>query len=129
MKSLKLVAVVSAVLLSPLAPSTAWASGDHNDKHHAKPAIEKTAGDVTNTANATNAVSMSDGEVRKIDKDAKKITLKHGELKNLEMPAMTMVFQVKDAALLDKVKVGDKVKFKAEKVSAGYAVSEIEVAK
>ena len=129
MKSLKLVAVVSAVLLSPLAPSTAWASGDHNDKHHAKPAVEKTAGDVTNTANATNAASMSDGEVRKIDKDAKKITLKHGELKNLEMPAMTMVFQVKDAALLDKVKVGDKVKFKAEKVSAGYAVSEIEVAK
>ena len=129
MKSLKLVAVVSAVLLSPLAPSTAWASGDHNDKHHAKPAVEKIAGDVTNTANATNAASMADGEVRKIDKDTKKITLKHGELKNLEMPAMTMVFQVKDAALLDKVMVGDKVKFKAEKVSAGYAVSEIEVAK
>ena len=132
MKSLKLVAVVSAVLLSPLAPSTAWASGDHNDKHHAKPAVEKTAGDVTNTANATNATnaaSMADGEVRKIDKDAKKITLKHGEIKNLEMPAMTMVFQVKDAALLDKVKVGDKVKFNAEKVSSGYAVSVIEVAK
>ena len=123
MKSLKLVAVVSAVLLSPLAPSTAWASGDHTDKNHAKPVVAKSAGD------GVIAADMSDGEVRKIDKDAKKITLKHGELKNLEMPAMTMVFQVKDAALLDKVKVGDKVKFKAEKVSAGYAVSAIEVAK
>ena len=123
MKSLNLVAVVSAVLLSPLAPSTAWASSDHTDKHHAKPAVAKTAGDVT------NAASMSDGEVRKIDKDAKKITLKHGEIKNLDMPAMTMVFQVKDVALLDKVKVGDKVKFKAEKAVAGYAVSEIEMAK
>ncbi len=126
MKSLKLVAVVSAVLLSPLGPSISWASGDHNDKNHAMPGVAKSASDVTNTA---KAASLSDGEVRKIDKDAKKITLKHGELKNLDMPAMTMVFQVKDAALLDKVKVGDKVKFKAEKLSAGFAVSEIEVAK
>ena len=59
----------------------------------------------------------------------KRQTLKHGEIKNLDMPAMTMVFQVKDVALLDKVKVGDKVKFKAEKAVAGYAVSEIEMAK
>ena len=123
MKSLKFIALLSAVLLSPLAPSTSWASGDHKGGHSddaAKPAAAKTTSDAT---------SMSDGEVRKIDKDTKKITLKHGELKNLEMPAMTMVFQVKDAALLDKVKVGDKVKFNAEKVSAGYAVSAIEVAK
>ena len=123
MKSLKLIAIVSAALLSPLATSTVWASGDHKGGHtdHAtKPAAASTASD---------AASMSDGEVRKIDKDAKKITLKHGEIKNLEMPAMTMVFQVKDVALLDKVKVGDKVKFKAEKAAAGYGVSEIEVAK
>ncbi len=72
---------------------------------------------------------MTDAEVRKVDKDAKKITLKHGEIKNLDMPAMTMVFQVKDQAMLDAVKAGDKVKFKAEKVTGGYMVSEIEVAK
>ncbi len=123
MKSLKLIAIVSAALLSPLATSTSWASSDHKGAHtdHATtPAAAKTASD---------AASMSDGEVRKIDKDAKKITLKHGEIKSLEMPAMTMVFQVKDVALLDKVKVGDKVKFKAEKAAAGYAVSEIEMAK
>lgn len=58
---------------------------------------------------------MTDGEVRKIDKETKKITIKHGEIKNLDMPGMTMVFQVKDVALLDPVKVGDKVKFVAEK--------------
>ena len=50
--------------------------------------------------------SMTEGEVRKIDKEARKITLKHGDIKNLDMPGMTMVFQVKDAALLDKVKAG-----------------------
>ena len=116
MKSLKLVAAVSAVLLLPLPLSAAWAAGVHDDKHHAsKP-------------EAANDVA-ADAEVRKVDKDAKKITLKHGEIINLGMPAMTMVFQVKDAALLDKVKAGDKVKFKAEKVSSGYAVTEIEVAK
>lgn len=75
------------------------------------------------------ATDMTDAEVRKVDKDSRKITLKHGEIKNLDMPAMTMVFQVKDPAVLDKVKAGDKVRFKAEKVTGGYAVSEIEVAK
>ena len=60
------------------------------------------------------AASMADAEVRKVDRDAKKITLKHGPIKNLDMPPMTMVFQVKDAALLDKVSAGDKVRFTAE---------------
>ena len=72
---------------------------------------------------------MADGEVRKVDKDAKKITLRHGELKQLDMPPMTMVFQVKDPALLDKVKVGDKVKFRAENQGGTMTVTEIEAAK
>jgi Cu(I)/Ag(I) efflux system periplasmic protein CusF len=75
---------------------------------------------------AQNASDMTDGEVRKVDKGAAKVTIKHGEIKNLEMPPMTMVFQVKDAALLDKVKAGDKVKFRAEKAGSGYVVTAIE---
>ena len=63
--------------------------------------------------------AMTDGEVRKVDKENKKITLKHGEIKNLDMPPMTMVFGVKDKALLDKVKAGDKVRFSADKNAAG----------
>ena len=72
---------------------------------------------------------LSDGEVRKVDKDAKKITIKHGPLANLDMPPMTMVFQVKDPAMLDKVKAGDKVKFQAEKTGGGFTVTQIEPAK
>ena len=73
---------------------------------------------------------MADGEIRKVDKDAAKLTIKHGEIKNLDMPAMTMVFQVKDTALLDKVKAGDKVRFRAEKGgSGGYVVTAIEPAR
>jgi Cu(I)/Ag(I) efflux system protein CusF len=57
------------------------------------------------------ADELSDGEVRKLDKDTGRVTLKHGEIKNLDMPGMTMVFTAKDKALLDPLKVGDKVKF------------------
>ena len=67
-----------------------------------------------------SATAMTDAEVRKVDKDAAKITLKHGELKNLEMPAMTMVFQVKDKSMLDQVKAGDKVRFAADKVGGAF---------
>jgi hypothetical protein len=36
----------------------------------------------------------------------------------LEMPTMTMVFQVRNQALLDKINVGDKVRFSGEKSPA-----------
>ena len=76
-----------------------------------------------------STTDMTDGEIRKVDKDTKKITIKHGEIKNLDMPGMTMLFQVKDAAMLDMVKPGDKVKFRAEKAGGGIVVTEIQVAK
>jgi len=71
----------------------------------------------------------TEGEVRKVDLDAKKLTLRHGEIKNLGMPGMTMVFQVKDPAMLDKVKAGDKVRFTAEKINGAFTVTTLEAAK
>lgn len=81
------------------------------------------------TAPAAQTTGLIDGEVRKIDKDAGKITLRHSEIKKLDMPAMTMVFRVKDAAMLDRVKTGDKVKFRAEGAAGAFTVTEIEAAK
>jgi Cu(I)/Ag(I) efflux system periplasmic protein CusF len=78
------------------------------------------------TAPAASAPTMTEAEVRKVDVQTKKITLKHGEIKNLDMPPMTMVFQVSDPALLEKVKAGDKVKFVAEKRDGAYTVTAIE---
>jgi Cu(I)/Ag(I) efflux system periplasmic protein CusF len=75
------------------------------------------------------ATHLTDAEVRKVDKAAGKITLKHGEIKNLDMPAMTMVFGVKDKALLDKVKAGDMVRFAAEKEGGQFVVTTVEPAK
>jgi Cu(I)/Ag(I) efflux system protein CusF len=80
-------------------------------------------------ATATATGEMADGEVRKIDKENKKITLKHGEIKSMDMPGMTMVFQVKDPAMLDAVKQGDKVKFRAERSGGAIVVTEMQVAK
>lgn len=72
---------------------------------------------------------FAEGEVRKVDKDAKKITIRHGPIQSLDMPAMTMVFQVKDPALLDQARTGDKIKFTAEKAAGAYTVTHIEAAK
>jgi len=77
---------------------------------------------------ATDALP-SEGEIRKVDPGAKKITIKHNELKNLDMPAMTMVFQVRDRAMFEQVKPGDKVKFRADKVNGVFTVMEMEVVK
>jgi len=79
-------------------------------------------------ANAGAAPTLTEGEVRKIDKENKKVTLKHAEIKNLDMPPMTMVFQLKDPAWLDKLKVGSKVRFAAENAATGMVVTELEVA-
>jgi len=76
----------------------------------------------------SNSSAMSDGEVRKVDREAKKITLRHGPITNLGMPPMTMVFQVDDATLLDQVKAGDKVKFRADKSGGAYVVKELQPA-
>lgn len=76
-----------------------------------------------------DASAMTGGEIRKVDKEAKKITIKHGPMPKLDMPAMTMVFQVKDPALLDKVKPGDKVNFEAEKLGGAFTVTKIEAVK
>jgi Cu/Ag efflux protein CusF len=73
--------------------------------------------------------NMAEGEVRKVDKEQRKVTVKHGEIKNLEMPPMTMVFRVKDAALLDKVKEGDKIMFSAEKLEGNITITQIEAKK
>ncbi len=72
---------------------------------------------------------MTDAEVRKVDKESGKLTLKHAEIKSLDMPAMTMVFVVKEKAMLDKLQPGNKVRFKAVNDGGKFTVTEIEVSK
>jgi Cu(I)/Ag(I) efflux system periplasmic protein CusF len=71
---------------------------------------------------------MAEAEVRKVDKEAKKVTLKHGPIKNLDMPGMTMVFQVRDEKLFDKLVSGEKIKFTAEQLQGAFVVTGVEKA-
>jgi Cu/Ag efflux protein CusF len=73
--------------------------------------------------------ALADGEIRKVDKDAGKLTIKHGPIPSMDMPPMTMVYRVKEPAMLDAVKPGDKVKFDAQKMGGQYVVTRIEPAK
>jgi Cu/Ag efflux protein CusF len=95
----------------------------------AQPAAAEESHHRADPQQVAQATALTDGEIRKVDKEAKKLTIKHGPIQNLDMPAMTMVFQVKDLAMLDQVKAGDKVKFSAEKVGGAYTVTRIEPAK
>ncbi len=74
--------------------------------------------------------AMVNGQVTKIDEAAGKITLKHGPIKKLEMEdGMTMVFRVQDPAMLKQVKVGDKVKFDADRVNGQITITKIKKSK
>ena len=114
MKKTMSVALVSLLL----AAGSAWAAGEG-----------QSGAPKSDTQATQSAAPMTEGEVRKVDAENKKITLKHGEISNLQMPGMTMVFQVKDPAMLDKVKVGDKVRFHAERAGGAIVVTDIEAAK
>jgi Cu(I)/Ag(I) efflux system periplasmic protein CusF len=73
---------------------------------------------------------MVNGQVTKIDESTGKITFKHGPIKKLDMnEGMTMVFRVQDPAMLKQMKVGDKVKFDADRVNGQITVTKIEKAR
>jgi Cu/Ag efflux protein CusF len=75
---------------------------------------------------AQAATGLAQGEIRKVDKAAAKITIKHGDIPSIEMPPMTMVFGVKDAALLENAKAGDKIRFDAVLEGGKYIVTRLE---
>lgn len=83
------------------------------------------AGGATSIALA-QSTDMAEAEVRKVDRDARKVTLKHGPIQSLDMPAMTMVFQVKDVSLLDKLVAGEKIRFSAQQQQGAYVVTAVE---
>jgi len=91
------------------------AQTDHS--MHGSPAAKPAAADA----------AMGDAVVKKIDKAGKKVTLAHGALPN-GMPAMTMAYAVKDAALLDGLKEGQKIRFATDPKDS-MTVLRFEVAK
>lgn len=97
--------------------SHAMAQVDHS--MHGKPAAK--------AASSAPDAALADGVVKKIDKASKRLTIAHGKLPN-GMPGMTMAFTVKDAALLDQVQVGQKIRFATDDAD-GMLVVRLELVK
>jgi Cu/Ag efflux protein CusF len=111
----RLLALTSIACL--LFASGSYAVGD--------PSADNAAG----AASAESGQGMTEGLVKKVDKGAGKVTIRHGPIENLGMPQMTMIFRVKDPAMLDRLKEGDEIRFIAEKVDGAFTVMRFEAAK
>ncbi|HVL55737.1 MAG TPA: copper-binding protein [Burkholderiaceae bacterium] len=79
-------------------------------------------------ASAAGQSASADGEIRRLDKDSGRVTIRHGEIKELDMPPMTMVFHVRDKAMLDPFKPGDKVRFKVVNEGGKMVVTDLQPA-
>ena len=96
-------------------------AADSHSHGHPAPAAAKPG--------AAAGAPLTDGEVRKVDKAAGKVTIKHGAMPKFDMPPMTMVYRVKDKAMLDQLKAGDKIRFDADGVGGEFTVLRLEKAK
>ena len=112
---MKQLIIATALATTWVVPAIAQPQSPDHGAHHA--------------AAAASAADMNEGEVRKVDKEARKLTIRHGEIKSLDMPPMTMVFQVRDLSMLDKLKPGDKIRFAVAKSESGFVVTDIQAAK
>ena len=112
--------IITAALacLFSLLPATAPFAGSQDE--HAGHRAQGTA---------VSESSMSEGVVRKVDKAAGKVTVAHGPLSNLKMPAMTMVFRVKDVAWLDRMQTDSTIRFQADSINGVLTIVRFEPAK
>lgn len=117
--NMKTALLLSVISLATVTSAPSMAANDHGN-HGAMPSH----------STASSDAKLVDGQVKKIDKAAGKVTLSHGPLLNLgmDMP-MTMVFRVKDAAWLEQMKEGDKIRFLADNVNGAITVVQFEQAK
>jgi Cu/Ag efflux protein CusF len=110
---MKLITAAVAACVFCALPAVAQTKPDDHPSHH--------------PAAASSDAELADGEVRKVDKEAGKITIRHGEIRKLGMPPMTMVFGVKDKALLETLKAGDRIRFAAIDEGGRYTVTDVRV--
>jgi len=67
------------------------------------------------------------GEVKKIDESSGSIMMKQGPAPSLGFKEdTTLLYEVRDRAMLKQVKVGDTVKFEAESGESGFMITRIQ---
>lgn len=72
---------------------------------------------------ADGATHVAKGTVKSVDAKAGTVTLDHEPVKSMKWPAMTMAFQVKDKALLEKLGAGKKVEIDFEQRGKDYVIT------
>lgn len=117
-------------ILSVLALSTALAAPALAQSHSAHSAhsahTDHASQGAPHTTDAGAEAVMTAGEVTRVDARSHKLTIRHEEIKNLDMPAMTMVFALQDASLLNDFQPGDKVRFHVEERNTALTITKIE---
>jgi Cu/Ag efflux protein CusF len=67
----------------------------------------------------------STGEVTRVDRAGARVGIRHGEIPALDLPPMTMNYRVRDAAMLEGVSPGDRVRFTVERGPGGLVVTRL----
>ena len=65
-------------------------------------------------SSSSASAALTTGVVESVDDAAGIVTLRHDEIVNMRMPAMTMTFGVADKSILERVRPGEKVRFRVE---------------
>ena len=71
-------------------------------------------------------IPLTAAEVRRVDRAAARLTLRHEEIRHIDMPPMTMVFAVADAAMLEGLSPGMAVLVRVERREGGLVITRIE---
>lgn len=107
MKRKLVIALFASAAILPLA---ATAAGHDHGGHHAA------------RASAPAKSPLMEGTIKKLDMEKGRVTLSHGPMHG--MPAMTMVFTVKDKAVLKGAREGGKAQFRTETVNGAMELVE-----
>lgn len=85
------------------------------------PILVASASEATKSASSKGLISGK-GVVLKVDRDNAIVKINHEPIPALDWPRMTMPFRMKERALADQVKEGDKVEFFLEKSGSDYVI-------
>lgn len=111
---MKQIVIVSGVLFAAISAS-AFAAGDMgNMGNMAMPAKPAAA------ANANT--ELTDATVKSVDTATGMVMLQHAAMSNISMPAMTMAYKAKDAAMAKSVQAGDKVHVRVENMGGTLTI-------
>ncbi|MEK9655441.1 MAG: copper-binding protein [Halieaceae bacterium] len=83
----------------------------------------------TQTQDRNKVANLADGYgvIKSIRPEQNKIGIAHGPIDKYGMPAMSMVFKVKDPKMLEELKKGQEIGFDVDSTDAGFVITRIEV--